>query len=215
MPQAADEKSVQAPYMSNVYTLSKSCPREIDVGGVCYALNLSFDRVLAAFELLCSDEYTDEDTFDILFDWFVVKPSPKDTHTRAKVVDEIFDRLINFDKSSKSDEPETISFAQDAPYIYAAFRQAYGIDLFKEQGKLQWWEFMALLSAIPSDTRLCDIIDIRTRKIPAYTGKNQEQIDSLLKLKSKFAITKPVNATQAQDGWEKLFKILEQKAEER
>ena len=199
--------------MNSNYTLSKSCPREVDVGGVCYALNLSFDRVLAAFELLCSDEYTADDAFDILFDWFVIKPSPKDTHTRAVVVNEIFDRLINFDKSSKSDESETISFSQDAPYIYAAFRQAYGIDLFAEQGRLQWWEFMALLSAIPSDTRLCDIIDIRTRDIPPYNGKNQKQIDGLLKLKARYAIAKPVNATQAQDGWEKLFNILEQKAE--
>jgi hypothetical protein len=176
---------------------------------------LSFDRVLSAFEILSKNELDDIDLFDIIFDWLVVAPKVRKLAARAEVVKEIFDKLINFDKNTSDTEAETISFAQDAPYIYAAFRQAYGIDLFKEQGKLQWWEFMALLSAIPSDTRLCDIIDIRTRKIPAYTGKNQEQIDSLLKLKSKFAITKPVNATQAQDGWEKLFKILEQKAEER
>lgn len=199
----------------STYSLSQPCPRSIEVGGICYTLNLSFDRVLSAFEILSKNELDDIDLFDIIFDWLVVAPKVRKLAARAEVVKEIFDKLINFDKNTSDTEAETISFAQDAPYIYAAFRQAYGIDLFKEQGKLQWWEFMALLSAIPSDTRLCDIIDIRTRKIPAYTGKNQEQIDSLLKLKSKFAITKPVNATQAQDGWEKLFKILEQKAEER
>lgn len=199
----------------SIYSLSQSCPRSIEVGGICYTLNLSFDRVLSAFEILSKNELDDIDLFDIIFDWLVVAPKVRKLAARAEVVKEIFDKLINFDKNTSDTEAETISFVQDAPYIYAAFRQAYGIDLFKEQGKLQWWEFMALLSAIPSDTRLCDIIDIRTRKIPAYTGKNQEQIDSLLKLKSKFAITKPVNATQAQGGWEKLFKILEQKAEER
>lgn len=199
----------------STYSLSQPCPHSIEVGGICYTLNLSFDRVLSAFEILSKNELDDIDLFDIIFDWLVVAPKVRKLAARAEVVKEIFDKLINFDKNTSDTEAETISFAQDAPYIYAAFRQAYGIDLFKEQGKLQWWEFMALLSAIPSDTRLCDIIDIRTRKIPAYTGKNQEQIDSLLKLKSKFAITKPVNATQAQDGWEKLFKILEQKAEER
>lgn len=199
----------------SIYSLSQSCPRSIEVGGICYTLNLSFDRVLSAFEILSKNELDDIDLFDIIFDWLVVAPKVRKLAARAEVVKEIFDKLINFDKNTSDTEAETISFAQDAPYIYAAFRQAYGIDLFKEQGKLQWWEFMALLSAIPSDTRLCDIIDIRTRKIPAYTGKNQEQIDSLLKLKSKFAIAKPVNAVQVQDGWEKLFKILEQKAEER
>lgn len=199
----------------SIYSLSQSCPRSIEVGGICYTLNLSFDRVLSAFEILSKNELDDIDLFDIIFDWLVVAPKVRKLSARAEVVKEIFDKLINFDKNTSDTEAETISFEQDAPFIYAAFRQAYGIDLFQEQGKLQWWEFMALLSAIPSDTRLCDIIDIRTRKIPAYTGKNQEQIDSLLKLKSKFAIAKPVNATQAQDGWEKLFKILEQKAEER
>lgn len=199
----------------STYSLSQPCPHSIEVGGICYTLNLSFDRVLSAFEILSKNELDDIDLFDIIFDWLVVAPKVRKLAARAEVVKEIFDKLINFDKNTSDTEAETISFAQDAPYIYAAFRQAYGIDLFKEQGKLQWWEFMALLSAIPSDTRLCDIINIRTRKIPAYTGKNQEQIDSLLKLKSKFAIAKPVNAVQVQDGWEKLFKILEQKAEER
>ena len=131
------------------------------------------------------------------------------------VVNEILDKLINFDKNTSDTEAETISFDQDAPYIYAAFRQAYGIDLFKEQGKLQWWEFVSLLGALPSDTRLSDIIDIRTRPVPAPNGRNQEQISALLKLKAQYAIKNPVNKQSAQDGWERLWGTLEKQAEER
>ena len=193
----------------STYSLSQSCPRSIEVGGICYTLNLSFDRVLSAFELLSGDELEDIDSFDIIFDWFVIAPKVKNLSVRADVVNEIFD------KNTSDTEAETISFDQDAPYIYAAFRQAYGIDLFKEQGKLQWWEFVSLLGALPSDTRMCDIIDIRTRPVPVPNGKNQEQISALLKLKAQYAIKNSVNKQSAQDGWERLWGILEKQAEER
>lgn len=199
----------------STFSLSQPCPRSIEVGGICYTLNLSFDRVLSAFEILSKNELDDIDLFDIIFDWLVVSPKVRKLAARAEVVKEIFDKLINFDKNTSDTEEETISFEQDAPFIYAAFRQAYGIDLFKEQGKLQWWEFVALLGALPSDTRLCDIIDIRTRPVPAPNGKNQEQISALLKLKAQYAMKKPVNKQSAQDGWERLWGILEKQAEER
>lgn len=141
----------------STFSLSQPCPRSIEVGGICYTLNLSFDRVLSAFELLSSDELEGIDSFDVIFDWFVIAPKVKNLSVRADVVNEIFDKLINFDKNTSDTEAETISFEQDAPFIYAAFRQAYGIDLFQEQGKLQWWEFVALHGALPSDTRLSDI----------------------------------------------------------
>ena len=197
----------------SIYSLSQPCPRSIEVGGFCYTLNLSFDRVLSAFELLSSDELEGIDSFDVIFDWLVAAPKVRSLAVRAEVVNEIFDKLINFDKDTS--DSETISFEQDAPFIYAAFRQAYGIDLFKEQGKLQWWEFVALLGALPSDTRLCDIIDIRARPVPAPNGRNQEQISALLKLKAQYAIKNPVNKQSAQDGWERLWGILEKQAEER
>lgn len=199
----------------STFSLSQPCPRSIEVGGICYTLNLSFDRVLSAFELLSSDELEGIDSFDVIFDWFVIAPKVKNLSVRADVVNEIFDKLINFDKNTSDTEAETISFEQDAPFIYAAFRQAYGIDLFQEQGKLQWWEFVALLGALPSDTRLSDIIDIRIRPVPAPNGRNQKQISALLKLKAQYAIKNPVNKQSAQDGWERLWGILEKQAEER
>lgn len=175
----------------SIYSLSQSCPRSIEVGGICYTLNLSFDRVLSAFELLSSDELEGIDSFDVIFDWFVIAPKVKNLSARVDVVNEIFDKLINFDKNTSDTEAETISFEQDAPFIYAAFRQAYGIDLFQEQGKLQWWEFVALLGALPSDTRLSNIIDIRIRPVPAPNGRNQEQISALLNSKHSMRLKIP------------------------
>ena len=46
----------------------------------------------------------------------------------------------------RSDRP-VYDFDQDAAYIYAAFRQVYGIDL--QAGPLHWWAFSALLTSLP------------------------------------------------------------------
>lgn len=51
----------------STFSLSQPCPRSIEVGGICYTLNLSFDRVLSAFELLSSDELEGIDSFDVIF----------------------------------------------------------------------------------------------------------------------------------------------------
>lgn len=108
----------------STYSLSQPCPHSIEVGGICYTLNLSFDRVLSAFEILSKNELDDIDLFDIIFDWLVVAPKVRKLAARAEVVKEIFDKLINFDKNTSDTEAETISFEQDAPFIYAAFRQS-------------------------------------------------------------------------------------------
>ena len=41
------------------------------------------------------------------------------------------------------------SFAQDAPYIYAAFKEQYGIDLTEVE--MHWWKFMALFESLNED----------------------------------------------------------------
>ena len=57
--------------------------------------------------------------------------------------------------TSRSREP-IFSYSQDHAYIVAAFRQAYGMSLEDIQ-KTHWWEFQALLTGLPEDTRLSQI----------------------------------------------------------
>lgn len=61
--------------------------------------------------------------------------------------------------TSRSNEP-IFSYTQDHAYIVAAFRQAYSMSLEDIQ-HTHWWEFQALLSALPEDTRLSQIMKIR------------------------------------------------------
>jgi len=73
----------------------------------------------------------------------------------------------------------TQDLKHDASYIYNSFRQAYGINLFEEQGKLDWREFLSLLRGLSEDTEYRKVIDIRTR--PYQKGKGVGEANRKLK----------------------------------
>lgn len=53
------------------------------------------------------------------------------------------------------------SFAKDASFIFAAFRQTHGIDLQKT--KMHWFEFLALFMDLGSETTFSNLIGLRKR----------------------------------------------------
>ena len=59
---------------------------------------------------------------------------------------------------------QLLSYSQDHALIVASFRQAYGMDIEDIQ-RTHWWEFQALLSGLPEDTRLSQVIALRGREI--------------------------------------------------
>lgn len=91
-------------------------------------------------------------------------PAQKKTPTQARITD----------------------FTQDADLIRAAFRQVYGIDLWRE--KLHWLEFSALLAALPEGNRYSDVLGIRARPVPAPTKWNAEERRWLIQAKADLAI---------------------------
>lgn len=81
--------------------------------------------------------------------------------------------------------PRGLDFAADGPLLWAAFWQTYGIDLHEPGLSLHWWEFMALLQALPEECRLCRIIDYRTHdlaELPKATRKEYEKLRKIYAL---------------------------------
>lgn len=107
-----------------------------------------------------------------------------------------------FPPSNENGE-RVIDLHQDFPYIYAAFIQAYGIDLYKG---LSWFRFRDLLSALPADTTYSKILQIRTRPIPPVTKSNAEERANLIRLKEKYAIKK--SRSEISEGLQKDLKNL-------
>ena len=71
----------------------------------------------------------------------------------------------------------------DADYIVGAFQQAYGIDLTAD--KVHWWRFKALLHALPPETPLGKIVEIRGKDT---SGMDRADRDYYETLKERFAL---------------------------
>ena len=79
--------------------------------------------------------------------------------------------------TSGKDPP--FSYEHDAGYIYAAFMEAYGIDLTKN--RLHWWQFRALFLGLPETVLFCKIMGYRTMEIPARMPKAQKRFYQRMK----------------------------------
>lgn len=81
------------------------------------------------------------------------------------------------DSSSGKDPP--FSYEHDAAYIYAAFKEAYDIDLTKN--RLHWWQFRALFLGLPEKVLFCKIMSYRMMEIPVKMPKAQKRFYQRMK----------------------------------
>lgn len=159
--------------------LYNQLPQDIDADGKVYKINPSFDRVLEAFDILKNDWDEAEKVNYLCF--LLIQGRPKN---KLAALQKVFEVLIEPAREGR----KAFDFEQDIAYIYAAFRQAYGIDLFEERDRLHWWAFCALLKSLPADTKLSEIVDIRLRPLPAPTKWNGAERSELARQKATFAL---------------------------
>ena len=109
-------------------------------------------------------------------------------------------------ETTKSDQSgdnteASFSYEHDADYIYAAFMQAYGLDL--AQATLHWWQFRALFKSLPEDTLFVKIVGYRTLKIPAKMPKEQRQ--HYEKMKRLYALPQSADRQQLESDLNSLL----------
>ena len=180
--------------------LTQKC---VTVDGVSYRADFSFNAVLDACQILQETAMSEKDRQDLVL-WLVC-PDKIPSCKKPAVLAAYFNSL---DGKQRPGE-KVLDFEQDAGYIRAAFLQAYNVDLEVEIGRLSWWKFSELLSGIPSNTKLAEIIDIRTRPIPARTKTNGEYINALLRAKAACAIKSQANL---QESLNRMFDAMKQMA---
>ena len=159
--------------------LQDTLPDGVTVDGRFYKLDFDFRNVLRMIDIL-----DDDDLMPDAQEYNAVRCLTKHPRNVHKVLEAV--KALLFDHSPKKDSQKVTDFVQDAGMIRAAFRQAYGIDLYTE--KLHWIAFTELLNAIPEGNRYAEIVGIRARPIPAPTKWNQEERQWLLKAKAEYAI---------------------------
>lgn len=175
----------------------------VEIEGVTYPINLSFDTVLRLFDLLKDPVLTESEKIVLGLQLLLGVSFLCEIETQNTIflsILEMFDiwekPKSRYDRNGKKLKPKMkeiadqhFSFDYDAPNIYAAFYQAYGIDLFDQRGKMRWEKFIALFGGLPDETRFRQIISIRTKKMPTGKG-NKEAKDELRKLKKLYALPK-------------------------
>ena len=128
---------------------------------------------------------------------------------KVKLLEEIGKRYIETKKRPqiKKNPMPVLDFEEDGDYIYASFMQDYQIDLIDEQGRLPWKKFLYLFNGLSSDTKIKQVMQIRSMEVPQYNGKNAKQIQQINELKSYYAL--PVRGGGGQAGLDMLFRTLE------
>lgn len=156
--------------------LQERLPDGVTVDGKFYKMDFDFRNVLRMCDVLDRDDMLPEAKAYKALSF--VQKRPKNVQ---KVLLAVIDLL--FKAPRKKGGQKVTDFVQDAGLIRAAFRQAYGIDLYRD--KLHWIEFTELLNAIPEGNRYAEVVGIRARPMPVPTKYNQHEREWLAKAKAE------------------------------
>ena len=159
--------------------LQDNLPNGVTVDGKFYKLDFDFRNVLRMMDILQENDLMPEAR-----EYLALKCLTKHPRNVKAVMQAV--RGILFEQKPDRDEKRVTSFEQDAGLIRAAFRQEYGIDLWRE--KLHWLEFSELMQNLPEGSRYSEVIGIRVRPMPAPTKWNAEERKWLAEAKAKVAL---------------------------
>ena len=159
--------------------LQDSLPEGVTVDGRFYRMDFDFRNVLRMIDILDDDTLLPEaKAYNALH---CLCKRPRNVFKVCEAV-----KGLLFTAPRKNGGQRVTDWVQDAPLIRTAFRQAYGIDLYRD--RLHWFEFTELLNAIPEGNRYSEVIGIRARPLPAPTKYNQKEREWLMKAKADCAL---------------------------
>lgn len=186
--------------------LSRKLVDELVLDDVTYPLNLSFDKVLKLFAMWSDDDIPDFTKGHLAlqmltgakFEQFGIEEALEifkqvfEEHIQLAQVTEDdveYDLAGNVMKKVSTDTGSAnrlYNIKYDGDYIFASFLQAYGIDLFEQQGRLHWKKFNALLAGLPEGTKFVEVVKIRSYE--PRKGDSDEYIAEMKRLKAEYAL---------------------------
>lgn len=154
-------------------------PDSIEIGGQTVPIETGFRTGLLFEQMILDQSVGDLEKIETMLQLYLPGVG---LNTEAAIVEAV-ERINWFYRcgadpdettgSGGADEDQPFNYDIDADYIYAAFRQAYNIDL--AENELHWWQFRALFKALPETTQFMKIIGFRTIKISNKLSKEQKQ----------------------------------------
>lgn len=159
--------------------LQDRLPEGVTVDGKFYKMDFDFRNVFRMIEILDRDDMLPEAKAYKALCCFCKRPK-----NAEKVLGAV--KALLFKAPRKKGGQRVTDFIQDAGLIRAAFRQAYGIDLYRD--RLHWIEFTELMNALPEGSRYAEVVGIRARPMPEPTQWNKKEREWLMQAKSDVAL---------------------------
>ncbi len=159
--------------------LQDRLPEGVTVDGKFYKMDFDFRNVLRMM-----DEMARKDLMQEAKEYRALRCLCRRPRNVQKVLAAVY--AVLFDAAPKAGGQKVTDFVQDAGLIRSAFRQSYGIDLYRD--RLHWIEFRELIGALPEGSKYREVIGIRARPIPAPTKWNGEERAWLMKAKAEVAL---------------------------
>ncbi|HHX7185528.1 Gp15 family bacteriophage protein [Bacillus cereus group sp. TH43LC] len=176
--------------------------------GVDIELNLSFDNILKIMELFDDETISARAKPNIALLMLIVNHKLLDQlnwQGKEKLIIDIFKDKLNIDLTSDKKTGEMtealgntenevvpdipiVNFTLDADMIFASFLFDYNINLFEQQGKLQWSEFLALFNNLSEKTPMKIAIHYRTCEIPKKDKHNADERKRIKKMKERYEL---------------------------
>ena len=159
--------------------LQDRLPQGVEVDGKFYKMDFDFRNVFRMIEILDRD-----DLLPSAKEYKALRclcKRPKNTFMVLGAV-----KALLFKAPRKKGGQRVTDFIQDAGLIRAAFRQAYGIDLYRD--RLHWIEFTELMNALPEGSRYAEVVGIRARPMPEPTQWNKKEREWLMQAKADVAL---------------------------
>ena len=103
----------------------------------------------------------------------------------------------------RSKDPACV-LTQDAPYVYAAFMDQYGIDLTSVTF-MHWWKFMALFESLGDETKMSKIMYYRQASTSGMSKERRAFINEMKKI-YKIKGTKKMTLQQRTQRWKDYVK---------
>lgn len=165
--------------------ITEGLPDYVEIGGEPFSINTDF-RVWIKLELMFSDDVPEDYKLPIALET-VYPVIPPDVNEAAEALLAFYAGGVRV-KKGKGGKPSRkkriYSFEHDSDCIYAAFLQAYGIDL--ADAHMHWFKFRALFAALPDDCLMSKIMGWRameiTKEMPDSAKKRYRELKEAYRL---------------------------------
>lgn len=167
--------------------LFDSLPETALIDDIVYPINYGY-RAIMAIEIEMFGENNDEQKLLNALNIFYLRNIPGNCQKAVDFL--LWFHACGIKKKNGSGGRAKVGrgycFKQDAPLIYAAFREQYGIDLRRTCSRdLHWWEFSAMMESLNDNVKMAKVMYWRTCDLK---GLPKEQKQFVKKMRDIYAL---------------------------